>query len=167
MKKNFALIIVSAMMISFTFCQTTEELCTAKIEISTDNPQEMDQRLKFVNAALAYKGAPYQYGGTTADGMDCSGLIYRSALDALNKALPHGAKDISHYAGKLSAGEKPQIGDLIFFNTVGDSVSHVGIYLGDGRFIHAASQGPEVGVVISKLSEKYWKNCFLFYGSIF
>ena len=104
---------------------------------------------------------------TTAKGMDCSGLVYRCTLDTLSISLPRSSSALAAYCTKLEEKAEPQIGDFLFFNTTGKGISHVGIYIGNGEFIHSASQGKVTGVIISNLSEAYWKKCFLFYGTIF
>ncbi len=122
-------------------------------------------RLKFINEAYKYLKTPYKYAGTTKSGMDCSGLIYRSALDSLNKALPRKASAIASYTTKIERADI-QPGDLLFFNTFRNKISHVAIYIGDGEFIHSASAGKRTGVIISSLTEKYWKKRFVFAGRI-
>ncbi len=122
-------------------------------------------RLRFVNEAYKYLKVPYKYAGSSKTGMDCSGLIMRSALDSLNKSLPRRASAIASYAKKIDNADI-QPGDLLFFVTFGNKISHVAIYIGDGEFIHAASAGPKTGVIISSLNEKYWKKTFRFAGRI-
>ena len=124
-----------------------------------------NERKVFVAKALEYLGTPYKYASTNASGMDCSGLVYRSALDALDIKLPRSTKTLAEHCTRLSSSQEPQVGDLLFFNTTGSGISHVGIYLGEKNFIHAASSGPRIGVIISSMTETYYKNCFLFYAS--
>lgn len=123
------------------------------------------KRLSFINNAYKYLNIPYKYAGTDKTGMDCSGLIYRSALETLNLSLPRSAAAIASFVSKIE-NKDIQPGDLLFFNTVGNSISHVGIYIGNGEFIHSASQGAKTGVLISSLKEKYWKNTYRFAGRI-
>ncbi len=122
-------------------------------------------RLNFINEAYKYLKTPYKYASASKSGMDCSGLIYRSALDSLNKALPRRAVDIANYAKKIKRSDI-QPGDLLFFITFGKKISHVAIYIGDGEFIHSASAGKRTGVIISSLTEKYWKKRFVSAGRI-
>ena len=136
-------------------------------DLSKLTPEESKQkRAEFVNAALAYRGTPYAYGGITARGMDCSGLIYRAGADALGILLPRSAISLSQYAQKIEDSEL-EPGDLVFFNTTGGGISHAGIYIGDGEFVHSASDGPKTGVIVSKLSESYWRRTYRFAGRIF
>lgn len=120
-------------------------------------------RLDFINAAYKYLKTPYKYAGITKEGMDCSGFIYRSALDGLEITIPRSTKGLAGFVKRIS-NKEVQPGDLLFFHTVGNKLSHVGIYIGNGEFIHAASQGEHTGVIISSLDEKYWKNTYRFAG---
>ncbi|WP_253678233.1 C40 family peptidase [Treponema sp. OMZ 788] len=113
-------------------------------------------RLDFINAAYKYLKTPYKYAGTTKEGMDCSGFIYRSALDGLEMTIPRTTKGLAGFVKHIS-NKEVQPGDLLFFHTVGNKLSHVGIYIGNRQFIHAASQGKHTGVIVSSLDEKYWK----------
>ncbi len=125
---------------------------------------EESPRLRLIRAARAYLGVPYVRGGTTVAGMDCSGLVYRSALDSLDIALPRTVSALSRRSQRIDDKAR-EPGDLLFFNTTG-SLSHVGIFLGNGSFIHAASDGPETGVIISSLSEAYWSRTYRHAGRI-
>ncbi len=121
-------------------------------------------RDKFTQAARRYIGVPYARGGTNADGMDCSGLVYRSAIDAFNAELPRTVQSLSARCERI-ADIAREPGDLVFFNTTG-RISHVGIWLGGGTFIHAASDGPRTGVIVSSISEDYWKRNYRYAGRI-
>ena len=122
------------------------------------------QRITFINNALNYLGTPYRYGGRSAKGMDCSGLIYRNGVDVLELQMPRRSDAIAEYSKRIT-DEEIQPGDLLFFNTAG-GISHVGIYIGAGKFIHSASAGSRTGVIISNIQESYWKKTYRFAGSI-
>lgn len=109
--------------------------------------------------ALSLNGTAYKYGGRSADsGFDCSGFVAHVFRQAAGLALPHNARAISQNGAQVSKTElKP--GDLVFFNTLRRAFSHVGIYLGDNRFIHASSSSSG-DVMVSDLSEKYWSKRF-------
>ncbi|CEM62163.1 NlpC/P60 family protein [Treponema phagedenis] len=132
-------------------------------ENNADN-KSLSQRLIFINAALQYLGTPYKYAGCSEEGMDCSGLIYKTALDTLNLALPRSARELGEFVEKID-DEEVQPGDLLFFNTTG-RISHVGIYLGSGNFVHSSSDDAVTGVVITSLTNVYWKKCYRFAGRI-
>ena len=108
----------------------------------------------FVRVAQRYVGTPYVWGGESARGFDCSGFIMRVMRDLGYKALPHSAAEQFRYGTPIARGLlKP--GDIVFFaNTYKPGISHVGIYLGRGRFIHAANS--KVGTIISNLNESKW-----------
>jgi len=119
-----------------------------------------DPRTKLLRAAEAYLGAPYRYEGLDRQGFDCSGLVYRSFMDALNMPVPRSAAQLYVWTQRIPS-EELQRGDLVFFNTTGPGISHVGIYAGDGQFIHSASQGYPTGVIYSRMNEPYWARRFV------
>lgn len=108
--------------------------------------------------ALGMIGVDYRFGGNTPEsGLDCSGLVRYVFQEVTGVTLPRTAKELSSLGATVGVDDlKP--GDLVFFNTRRFQFSHVGIYLGDNRFIHAPSAGSEVE--ISKLSESYWQKHF-------
>ncbi len=108
--------------------------------------------------ALAHLGVPYRFGGDDPSrGFDCSGLVRHVYRDALGVDLPRRSEEIGR-AGRAVERERLQPGDLVFFNTQGSAFSHVGIYIGDGRFVHApAGRGH---VRIDALHERYWARRF-------
>ena len=127
-----------------------------------------DQRQSFIDYALKYRGVPYVFGGISPKGFDCSGFIYYVASTYMAKQLPRTAQAM-YDSVELVTPKEREPGDLVFFRTTGTSkISHVGIYLGIYRgngkfngkriFIHAASDGPNTGVIISALDEAFWKN---------
>jgi|GEM_PF-1309715 len=112
---------------------------------------------QIVATARKYLGVPYVWGGTSADGFDCSGLV-QTVFAENGISLPRGAGDQYRKGRKISKGGlKP--GDLVFFHTYTSGPSHVGIYAGDGKFIHAESS-PR-GVTVTPLAETYWDERFL------
>jgi len=118
-----------------------------------------DARRRLIAVAEGYRGTPYRYGGLQSTGIDCSGLVYMSFYTALHVSVPRTVRELYQWVDPVPRS-KLQIGDLVFFNTTG-TVSHVGIYVGDNQFIHAASDGPTTGVIYSSLDESYWKNAFV------
>lgn len=96
-------------------------------------------------------GTDYEWAGTTTKGFDCSGFT-QYVFKQFDIELPHSS---SAQASKGNPVEKKDLraGDLVFFNTSGDGISHVGIYLGNNKFVHSATDD---GVIISDMSEKYY-----------
>lgn len=106
----------------------------------------------FVETALRYQGVRYRWGGMTTRGMDCSGLVAR-VLKVNGIDAPHNSRELYKLGVPVSKANL-QAGDLVFFNTNGKGISHVGMYLGEGEFIHASSARGEVR--IDKLTEGYY-----------
>jgi cell wall-associated NlpC family hydrolase len=108
--------------------------------------------------ALGLIGINYKWGGTTPEtGLDCSGLVRYVFQQVTGVTLPRTAQEMSRVGDKVALDElKP--GDLVFFNTRRFAFSHVGIYLGDNRFIHAPSRGREVEV--ATLDKSFWHKRF-------
>ena len=134
----------------------------AESPVSTPLPKKA--RARIVDTVLFYSGAPYAYGGIDAKGFDCSGLVYRVFLQSVGAALPRTARAQYDFREPIDTSDL-QPGDLLFFNTTGP-ISHVGIYVGEGRFVHAASDGPKRGVIESSLTESYWAKSFAGAGRI-
>ncbi|MGE5526307.1 MAG: C40 family peptidase [Rhodospirillaceae bacterium] len=110
---------------------------------------------EIVLQALALIGVPYRYGGSNPEtGLDCSGLVRHVVAKAAGLKLPGDTKAISEFGAPI---DQPQIqpGDLVFFNTLRRPYSHVGIYLGKQRFIHAPSTGGVVEIV--DMTQRYWR----------
>ncbi len=108
--------------------------------------------------ALGFLGVPYKFGGNSADtGFDCSGFVRAVYEQSLGKVLPRRSDEQAAATRKIERNEL-QPGDLVFFNTMRRAFSHVGIYLGDGKFIHAPRTGAEVRVEDMRMS--YWQQRF-------
>jgi len=105
--------------------------------------------------AVSYKGSRYRFGGDSKRGMDCSGLVRRVYDDLNLKKLPHTASGL-YQMGKPIRLNDLSAGDLVFFkNTYKRGVSHVGVYAGDNRFVHA--QNRRHGVTLTALSDPYYQ----------
>lgn len=114
------------------------------------------QAQEVVLRALSFIGVRYKWGGTSPDtGFDCSGLIRYVYGQVTGQALPYNAQEMSRVGETVDRSEL-RAGDLVFFNTLRRPFSHVGIYLGDSRFVHAPSRGGQVEIV--DMSNRYWKN---------
>jgi len=108
--------------------------------------------------ALLALGIDYRYGGSSAvTGFDCSGLVAHVYLQAWNLRLPHSTAAQSRLGAPVSLAEL-QAGDLVFYDTLKRPYSHVGIYLGDGRFVHAPKTGAQVRV--ESVKSAYWSQRF-------
>ncbi len=109
-------------------------------------------------SALSLTGIQYKYGGKTPEtGFDCSGFVRYVFSQATNLTLPPTARAIAQI-GKTVKKEELQPGDLVFFNTLKSAFSHVGIYMGDNKFIHAPSSGKTVRV--ESMKDGYWAKRF-------
>lgn len=108
--------------------------------------------------ALSLTGIRYKYGGNSPEtGFDCSGFVRYVYQQAANLTLPHGARAISQLGNTIPRSEL-QPGDLVFFNTLKSTFSHVGIYLGNNRFVHSPSSGG--GVRVEDMQTSYWAKRF-------
>jgi D-gamma-glutamyl-meso-diaminopimelic acid endopeptidase CwlS len=99
---------------------------------------------RFVRAALEYRGVRYRWGGMSTRGMDCSGLVAVVLRDYGINA-PHNSKAL-YKLGKAVSREELEPGDLVFFHTTRPGISHVGMYIGEGKFVHASSSKGRVRV---------------------
>ncbi len=109
--------------------------------------------------AVSLVGSPYRLGGDAPEtGLDCSGFVGHVFRQVAGLALPRDTRALSESTQILESAElRP--GDLVFFNTLNRAFSHVGIYLGDRRFVHATSS--RTGrVMVSSLDERYWHERF-------
>jgi len=132
-----------------------------KYSVLLDTEVEAIQNLSLFQSIDEWFGTRYVYGGTTKKGIDCSAFVQAIFQDNYNIDLPRTAREQHKMATLISRTELKQ-GDLVFFNTIG-GVSHVGIYLQNNKFVHAASSG---GVMISDLYEDYWMKRFIAAGRI-
>ncbi len=108
--------------------------------------------------ALSLTGIKYKFGGDSPEtGFDCSGFVRYVFRNAANLTLPPTARAISQL-GKTVNKDELQPGDLVFFNTLKSTFSHVGIYIGDNKFIHAPRSGASVRV--ENIQQSYWSSRF-------
>ena len=109
-------------------------------------------------SSLLFYGTPYRFGGNSSHALDCSAFVQK-VFRANGIELPRDSRSQAKYGYKVSLSElKP--GDLLFFKTYKRDVSHVGIYIGDGKMVHAATRGGRV--MISSIYDPYYRQRFLF-----
>lgn len=117
---------------------------------------------KFIEAVATWIGTPYVYGGNSKKGTDCSGFVQTLYKDIYNINLYRSAADLVKNCDIIDKKDM-RPGDLIFFKIKSDKVSHVGIFLDGGKFVHASSSK---GVIVSDLKEKYYAKYFYSAGRI-
>jgi len=120
--------------------------------------QVADRASELVINAMAFLGVPYRRGGASAEtGFDCSGFVKAIYEQTSGLILPRLAKEQAAAGQKIDRSEL-QPGDLVFFNTLKRTFSHVGIYVGDGKFIHSPKPGAQVRV--EDMGVNYWSQRF-------
>lgn len=164
------------MMMAETSCTSSRTATTAKPRTATRNaisttksspaakpipftiPAHADNTTRrLLTEAKTWLGSPYLYGGSSMDGVDCSGFVLQVYLKALDIKLPRTSAKQQEYCSIIPR-EQLLAGDLIFFTVRGgDSVGHVGIYIGDGKMVHASSSK---GVIVTPISQKYFVDNF-------
>lgn len=136
--------------------------CSSSKKVVNTNKKPTSKVDRIVANAMQYKGVRYRFGGTTKRGMDCSGVVY-VAYGSQNVLLPRVSRDMAKRGRKISL-RKVKKGDLVFFRTSKSrrGINHVGLVVshkkGIIRFLHSTSSR---GVIVSSLSEKYWKKAFV------
>lgn len=136
--------------------------CSSSKNTTNYKKKKVSTADKVVANAIPFKGTKYKFGGTTKKGMDCSGIVY-VAYKKENIQLPRVSRDMAKQGKKISLKEARK-GDLLFFRTTKSSrrINHVGLIISvknkQIKFIHSTSSK---GVIVSSLSQKYWKNAFV------
>lgn len=148
MQRVKALLTIGVVLLAFSGCASAPVA-------SSGSTRSISAERGETAASLAAKmvGKPYKYGGASPSGFDCSGLVYYSFKQA-GVALPHNTAQ-QRAASRLVKVAELRRGDLLFFDQEGKKHGHVGIYLGEGRFVHAPSSGKSVRN--DALSNPYWK----------
>lgn len=157
---------IIVLILLFSACTSTARYKTIKKsrENQSQNQRHI-QRKSYSNNAIQLQnyiqdwlGVPYKYGGITKNGVDCSGFTYKVYRKVYDFKLPRTALD-QYKAGRKISRINLTEGDLVFFRGVrGPGIDHVGVYLEDGKFVHASTS---IGVTISDLSEDYYKIRFV------
>ena len=117
--------------------------------------------MKLFHFVYDWIGTPYRYGGSSRRGIDCSAFTKQLYSDVFNMSIRRSSRDIFSMVSPVGKDDLKE-GDLVFFKIHSRSISHVGIYLGNGRFAHASSKG----VAISNLDEAYYSRYFYKGGRI-
>lgn len=152
---------LAALAMALGACSSAPERPVASRELPPATAHAADPlRLQVVFTAMQMVGIPYQWGGATPAGFDCSGLVQYTYANA-GVRLPRTAAEQLAAARPISL-EQASPGDLLFFQD-GGRTSHVAIYLGGGRFIHAPSSGQQVS--LDSFGNDYWRARFRRAGS--
>ena len=150
--------VLSALFLSTVLAFTATSVGAAEQQRASE---EASFLTRYTNAAqdvilqgLKLVGVRYRLGGSNEDsGLDCSGFVQLVFKDSIGAALPRTAREMSEVGQRIDSSQlKP--GDLVFFNTMRRTFSHVGIYLGDNHFLHAPRSGAEVRV--ENMENSYW-----------
>ncbi|MGJ4729185.1 C40 family peptidase [Luteimonas sp. SDU101] len=141
------------------FASDVNQMIAAQAALAQSAPKEEGRVQTLVKRGLALLGTPYRWGGNSPEGgFDCSGLVGYVFRTALGIDLPRVSRDMARDGEKV---ERTALvpGDLVFFGRRGKRVDHVGIYIGEGRFLHAPRSGRDV--TVSQLDTGYWSGKFL------
>jgi peptidoglycan DL-endopeptidase LytE len=120
-----------------------------------------DEKYMLVRVAKGFMGAPYKYGGETVRGLDCSAFV-KKIYEIFDVQLPRSAREQFQVGHKISKDELA-VGDLVFFKTKRyvKYPTHVGIYIGDGNFIHSSSNRSKLGVKVDALSSDFYTKTYI------
>ncbi|HRQ57882.1 MAG TPA: C40 family peptidase [Azoarcus taiwanensis] len=163
-----SLIIVAATALVLTACSTAPKPASNARSLSAPTQPTLSQRdggyfklqdekaaEEIVLYALGLLGTGYRFGGNNPEaGLDCSGMVRYIVQEVSGQTLPHNAAQIADMTRPISVAElRP--GDLVFFNTLNRRHSHMGIYMGDGRFVHAPNSRSQIR--IERLDNTYFR----------
>jgi len=115
-----------------------------------------DDRQKLAKTAEQYIGAPYKYGGLSAKGFDCSGLVYYIYKEALGWKLPRNTDDLYDCSYMIDY-RHARAGDFTFFKIGSGKINHIGMMINEYQFIHASKSS---GVIVSDFGSEYYRNYF-------
>jgi cell wall-associated NlpC family hydrolase len=158
MHRNFlaAVVLLGSLQIGPAFAQSsTEAEPLPKTFVSTVSTAVVDKTETLINNAMQLIGVRYRWGGNTPQsGLDCSGFVRYVFNDTFGFLLPRKSAQMSKVGLEIGK-EELRPGDLVFFNTMRHAFSHVGIYVGNNKFIHAPSKGKSIRV--DDMTKVYWE----------
>lgn len=155
MSTIYRILMMAILSIAIVGCSSSQKAIKGQYDDISKNVIEREAR--------SWLGTKYKYGGNTRKGVDCSGLVVE-VFRSVGIKLPRTSVELQKYCKSIKKSELHS-GDLLFFATgkKKKSVTHVGIYIGDGQMIHASSSR---GVIISGINEAYYKRRYLSSGRI-
>lgn len=169
MNKDFLVpIVYSCSLLLLSACSHTREQTITQPNVKEITDQKLDkEHLKIgqqiANLAKLQVGNPYRYGGATPNGFDCSGLVYYTH-GKLGIRTPRTSRQLYSVARPIKLS-KLETGDVVFFKLNNKKISHVGIYIGKGRFVHAPNTGRKVST--NQLSDPFWKSRIIGGGRLY
>ncbi|MFT5601342.1 MAG: lipoprotein Spr [Flavobacteriales bacterium] len=137
--------------------EKTDEFCEAGLDLDSCS------YLPLYNAAYDWLGTPYKYGGTSKKGVDCSAFTKAVLEDSYDIVLHGNSKTLHVNSEKITDQRNLKEGDLVFFKINKSHVSHIGVYLQNGYFVHASCSK---GVMVNNLNESYYKKYYFEGGSL-
>ncbi len=173
----FFVLILLIFSVLFSSCKTTQQNTGIQLVNSSENHSSNPYKIyseklgvklignedkKLIECLTEWIGVPYKYGGNTKQGTDCSGMVLSVYKEAYNINMYRSSADQLKNVKQIEKSEL-KAGDLVFFKITGEKVSHVGIYLGENKFIHASTKR---GVVVNSLDEDYYKKYYFTSGRV-
>ena len=152
------LILTALICLAISGCSTTPPASPVSLKPAANAVNLADQsrvRQKLLDQYRQWKGVKYRLGGLSRSGIDCSGFVYRTYRELLGIAVPRTTEHLARTGTPVPRNDLSS-GDLVFFKT-GLKARHVGIYVGEGRFLHASTSN---GVMLSGLEDHYWQDRF-------
>lgn len=165
---NYSGVSLLCLLLAFTSCRSKKDLGKSDHSTNVNWKESIGLSKKDVKESKLYRfvdqwyGVPYKYGGCQKNGVDCSCFTSNLYAEVYGRKLGRTAGEIHKDCEKINTA-KLREGDLVFFITNGKSISHVGVYLKDNKFVHASTSK---GVIISDLNESYYKKYFHSAGRI-
>lgn len=161
-QRNAAHLLIMLAALSFCAMSAAEEVSPDEVRVTASSADRQksigNSASELAMQAMGMLGIHYKRGGNTPEGgMDCSGLVDYVFKEAWGKILPRTSLELSK-VGETIKRQDLQPGDLVFFNTLKRGFSHVGIYLGEHKFIHSPASGGQVR--IESMDVSYWKKRF-------